>query len=185
MERWFKDLTSHITPKVGAIEGSVLCIGLGKKWDNAINKDFLRKIRSVQEISIKKWGRGYTHNTLIRTSLVKDWVPSNLKLQAFEDYELTKHVQRRGYKWIRIPSKVYHIKNWKKVAENSIWLGYSLKYVSILSETEKLIYVINGIIYALKCIIDPRLKLSWRSRLYTIYQKLFIFLGYFKSKILQ
>ena len=49
-------MTSHISPKVGAIEGSVLCIRLGKEWDNAINKDLLRKIRNVQEISIKSGG---------------------------------------------------------------------------------------------------------------------------------
>lgn len=51
--------------------------------------------------------RMYTHNTIIKTDLVKDWdVDDNVN--AFEDYLLTKHLFRKGAKIRRVPVFAKH-----------------------------------------------------------------------------
>lgn len=174
IEAWFSILTSYIASDVGAVEGIVLIKGLGDQWDKAINSLSPRK---PVEVPRSKWGRGYTHNTLIKTDLVKDWKPSSIKLEVLEDLELTKHIQAKGYKWLRVPVKAYHIKNWKIVAKNSLWYGKTLKYCNIFTSKEKVIRVISIVLFMIRCLFDFSLKMNLRTRFFSVYQKLFIILG--------
>lgn len=177
VEKWFKTLISYISPEVGAIQGIDIPKGLGDKMDNALKSHILSQIK-IGEISRKKWSRGYTHNTLIRTKLVKDWKPSNEKLSALEDLELTIHIQSKGYKWIVAPVIVYHFKTWKGVIKNALWTGKSIKYCNIYSTNEKLLKIVKNIFWILRCLIDPSLNFCLRVRLYSLIQNLCIIFGF-------
>jgi len=103
-ENWFKEITSHIKPKVGAIAGREQIVGLGKKWDDELNA--FRWSKGTRELKIGE--RGTTVNTLIRTDLVKDWKPSRPDLSAWEDYEITQHILKKGYKWLEVNAHATH-----------------------------------------------------------------------------
>jgi glycosyltransferase involved in cell wall biosynthesis len=88
-KEWFKTLTAYMKPDVGAVQGTLLIKGLGKVWDNALNKSK----RRIYELHLGQ--RGFLHNTLIRTELVRDWNPPP-DLSAFEDYHLTPTCFKEG-----------------------------------------------------------------------------------------
>jgi glycosyltransferase involved in cell wall biosynthesis len=87
---WFQKATKNIHPQVGAVWGTEV-------WSTLQNpkmlKLFLIVTRKIFEV------RGGTHDTLIRTSLVKDiQIPG--KLHVFEDAYIKDHITRKGYKVI-------------------------------------------------------------------------------------
>ena len=115
---WFKDGSRYVQDRVGAVEGITKIKGLGMKWDDALNSGRMIK-RRVSELRIGE--RGLTHNTLIKTSLVKDWKPSRSDLTTYEDYEITQHVLKKGYRWLRVPVGACHVWSWHKVWTNGAW----------------------------------------------------------------
>lgn len=95
---WFKEVSSQIEPDVGAVEG--LLFNYGSHPDLMRNRN--RIAGSAKVTDLRVGDRGKTHNVLIRTDLVKDWNPSRPDLEAYEDWELTQHILKKGYKWRRI-----------------------------------------------------------------------------------
>jgi glycosyltransferase involved in cell wall biosynthesis len=85
---WFKKATKNIEPHIGAIWGIEV-------WSTIKNpktlKLFLIATRKIFDI------RGGTHDTLIRTSLVKDIKIPN-QLHVFEDTYIKNHINKKGYK---------------------------------------------------------------------------------------
>jgi len=79
---WFKKVSKYMGRNIGAIEG----IDLGKK----------------EYEEIKRFERGLLVAALIRKSAVQDWVPREGFESNFEDYDLTQHVIRKGYRWLRV-----------------------------------------------------------------------------------
>ena len=128
LPKWFESLSKFIDEDVGAIQGIMRNYGFGGDLDKEL---FLWELKNNKKIKSLKIGeRGFTHNTLIRTDLVRDWKPSRKDLSAFEDYELTQHILNKGFKWLIIPNfralhyktllevwtkAVWGIKNWKKI----------------------------------------------------------------------
>jgi glycosyltransferase involved in cell wall biosynthesis len=115
-ETWFSELTHYLGSEIGAIQGSLTVVGLGDPWDRILTEYAHSELRFL-----KLGDRGFTHNTLIRTELVKDWRPSRPDLSAYEDYEITQHILKKGYRWIVAPTSAMHNHSWGKVAINSIW----------------------------------------------------------------
>jgi glycosyltransferase involved in cell wall biosynthesis len=87
---WFQKAAKNIDSKVGAVWGTEV-------WSTLKNpkmlKLFLVITRKIFEV------RGGTHDTLIRTDLVKDiQIPS--QLHVFEDAYIKDHITAKGYKVI-------------------------------------------------------------------------------------
>ncbi len=104
---WLERLRKNMKGNVGAIhelpfpaEPSVITIW---KWQLWLGKWFIRRrgftskaILDVDKYNINK-SRGYTHNTVVLTELVKDWEPKDLS--AFEDWVMQKHIVEKGFVW--------------------------------------------------------------------------------------
>jgi glycosyltransferase involved in cell wall biosynthesis len=118
-DRWVKAVIPFTNdPNVAAIEGRVTYVGLGERFDRD-HKSFVEK-QGVRILS--SHDRGFTHNTLIRTSVVGDWIPRRSK-KCFEDLELTRHIQRKGRQWLRVPAGSYHVKSWPQVVRGGLLAG--------------------------------------------------------------
>ena len=85
---WFKKAQSYITPDVGAIWGIEV-------WSTLRNpktlKLFLVTTRKIFEV------RGGTHDTLIRTDLVRD-IKIPVDLHVFEDAYIKDWIEHKGYR---------------------------------------------------------------------------------------
>lgn len=127
-QQWFETLSKYAKGNVGAVEGIMSDYGRGK-LDPYFNAQKRRENAQIQ--SLKMGDRGYTHNTLIRTDLVKDWVPSRDDLSAYEDYEITQYILRKDYAWLRVPAFDFarHRKGWTKECHNAVWGMQGLKRV--------------------------------------------------------
>jgi glycosyltransferase involved in cell wall biosynthesis len=171
-ENWFETLKAYTQgTKVGAIQGMLLVKGLGGKWDQALN--------SIGRYAhdIKLGNRGFTHNTLIRTEIVKDWIPPQ-NLSAYEDYVLTQYILRKGYRWINVPTISYHKKTWKKVWKNAIWATASRKELWPATK-DNLIQILKNFISILRVVFS--LNMNWRVKIYRTYFTIATTYGYIKS----
>jgi len=120
LPKWFEGLAKFIDDDVGAVQGIMREYGLGANLDKELFLLKLRNNKNKKSLNIAE--RGFTHNTLIRTDLVKDWKPSREDLSAFEDYELTQHVLEKGFNWLIIPNfRAIHHKTWLGVWNNALW----------------------------------------------------------------
>ena len=55
--------------------------------------------------------RGYTHNTILRTEVVRDFNPPSI-VHSWEDFLLTQHIIKKGYRWLKIyQAQVIHHRN--------------------------------------------------------------------------
>jgi glycosyltransferase involved in cell wall biosynthesis len=158
-KEWFKTLTAYMKPDVGAVQGTLLIKGLGKVWDNALNKSK----RRIYELHLGQ--RGFLHNTLIRTELVRDWNPPP-DLSAFEDYHLTQHVLKKGYRWIVVPTDSYHRKTWKQVWGNAIWAMEGWKKLNP-SPTLRLAKIIKYLVFIVRRLLS--FPLNPGESIYSIY----------------
>lgn len=182
-EKWFIEIIRYISSNVAAIEGMALDVGLGEKWDHSINKYRLSTMHKSVELPNRKWSRGYTHNTLVRTDVVRDWKPSDSKLQAFEDLELTRHIQKKGYVWLQVPIVVFHPKTWSGVIKNAIWHGKTLHYCKLFTEKEKIIQMANWTLGLFIVLLDPRPKKPLRLKVRTVVANFFEIFRYFFGRM--
>ncbi|MCL2690826.1 MAG: glycosyltransferase family 2 protein [Candidatus Bathyarchaeota archaeon] len=127
---WFQKATKNITPNVGAVWGIEV-------WSTLKNpkmlKLFLIVTHKISEI------RGGTHDTLIRTSTVKDIQIPN-ELHVFEDAYIKNHITQKGYNFVSCydpfcihfrPSSVWTFKGSLSLVVESLRLG-SLRLISKL-----------------------------------------------------
>jgi glycosyltransferase involved in cell wall biosynthesis len=130
---WFSQVTAHVAEKVGAIDAYALIL-VPPYWQEIFDKRF----NELRPFKLQPGQRGYTVCTLLRTDLVKDWKPSRNDLSACEDYELTQHILRKGYDWVRVPADALHdsrsvIKLWR----HAIWAIGGLKKVTYVSARQR------------------------------------------------
>jgi glycosyltransferase involved in cell wall biosynthesis len=117
--RWISSVVPFASePSVGAIEGRVAYVGLGERFDRD-HRSFVEK-QGIQVL--RTHDRGFTHNTLMRTSVVRDWVPLR-STNCFEDLELTRHIQSKGSLWVRVPAGSYHVKSWPEIIRGGLLAG--------------------------------------------------------------
>jgi len=89
-EDWFKRAEKYVSKNVGAIWGIEVWSIL---QNPAVLKMFLRITRKIFDL------RGGTHDTLVRTSLVKD-IEIPKALHVFEDAYIKNWINRKGFKMI-------------------------------------------------------------------------------------
>lgn len=168
---WFETIIPYTEkPEIGAIQGNLLIEGLGDKWDSVLNA------RTVLPQELKIGERGCTHNTLIKTDLVKDWIPPS-NLSAWEDYSITQHILKKGYSWVVIPTKSYHTKSWNKIWKNIFW-GIEGENRFFPSRKHNLIRMIKMVARAFRVIIST--KNNWRIKIYLVFGYIGRFLAYTK-----
>lgn len=166
-ETWFNTISQFCQHDVGAIQGRMYIKGLGKEWDKDVNA--FERSKGIQKLHLKE--RGYTHNTLIRTKLVKDWKPSRADLSAWEDYEITQHVLSKGYKWLVVPVEAYHHKSWKKIWTNAAWSMENWKKIN--ARKSWLIHLIENVASIIRLLFDWfSFSMGWRARIYFSYTSL-------------
>lgn len=159
-ENWFNVLIPYIIKKdVGAVQGILSIKGLGIKWDNALRKD------KVESRVLKIGDRGFTHNTLIKTDLVRDWIPPK-DLSAWEDYDLTTHILKKGYSWIKVSTDSRHNNSFKRVWKNAQW-GISGRKKYFPSRKDSFIQIIRKSIWIIRVIFS--LKINWYRKIFIVY----------------
>jgi hypothetical protein len=105
---WFQKAQKFMRDDVGAIQGREWIYGLGRSTEKEINNYTWSK--PDRELSLGM--RGMTVDTLLRTSILRDWNPKGVT--AYEDYLLTQHVLRKGFKWLEVRLPCWHMRTWMK-----------------------------------------------------------------------
>jgi hypothetical protein len=137
-ENWWsqaKDTLEQLTRRgfiFGAIHGETRVSGLGS-YNEAISAIRLSK----GSRTLEPGERGWTHNTLMLTEAVSDWVP-NQKLPAYEDYLLTQHVLSKGYVWYARPLDAVHHRTWEDIKRMSHTTGRA--YAQLFGRMRALVF---------------------------------------------
>jgi len=170
---WYKEIVCHLKPDVAAVSGRSMLKGFGDMWDSSINAYRFRMGNKVLRLG----DRMSTVNVLLKTDVVRDWVPSRPDVSAWEDYEIGQHILRKGYDVLEIPSCCYHILGWRKLVRNCFWSSQSMKKVLSSSKLIKLVLsLLVGVPY---CFLKA--VLHWnRVYLYTSIGNTFMLLGLFR-----
>lgn len=147
---WFQKLMRYkvIAEKIGAIQGSYWNPFAGNRSKKSVESiRFLRRRKDIKLKDIIKHGllnvvRGLTTNTLIKKEAAQDWNPP-VSLSAFEDYHLTQHILKKGFKWV----VVEHIKSihWKQLSysnafRSGVWHGVGARFSGAKSPLEMMIF---------------------------------------------
>lgn len=170
-ENWFKGLIKYMDDeKVGAV------------WGTIKNRGLLIFDRAYTDIisygELKYSDRFNTNNSLIRTELVKDWIPS-IGLNCYEDLDMGRHIMNKGYKILNIPMDTIHYKDFIGVAKSALWAG-SYYYEAYQPNKNKLIKQYS------RRILTPFIQLFTRGLLATFingYRNIFFIIGMIKSDI--
>lgn len=172
---WYKQVSMYVRSGVGAVCGRMLQHGLGTSWDKAVNQQ-IRRIRQVTELC--RGERGYTHNTLLRTALVRDWRPSRNDLEAYEDYEITQHILSKGFRWLVVPNvDAWHEKTWQRVWHNAIW---AVEHQAKIFSTRKILCQFLRTVFQIPHILLAP-NFNSRVKIYSIYRRFGRLLGTFKA----
>jgi glycosyltransferase involved in cell wall biosynthesis len=127
---WFKKAEKHLGQKVGAIWGIEVWSTI---HNSAILKIFLLVTRKIFDL------RGGTHDTLIRTDLVKDIKIPKI-LHVFEDTYIKDWITRKGYKLIACydpycihfrPASVWTIRGSLNIIADAIRVGRLTLFVKL------------------------------------------------------
>jgi glycosyltransferase involved in cell wall biosynthesis len=145
---WFEKLRKNIDSETGAIHALAIPavrLPYEEKWRKWNEKELGTKKTLENTLEITKQNaheiRGYTHNTIIKTALCKDWrLPADISV--FEDQLLLWHIVNKGYKWKivqELSAQHYPYENLKEYLRKVRWrtaggraigmLNYSLKQI--------------------------------------------------------
>ena len=168
-EYWFNILYSVIKREdIGAVWGTTT--GKGYGWFSKYSYD------SIGLKILKHGDRFNTNNCLIKTELVKDWIPSYGK-NCYEDLDLGNHIIDKGYKVIFIPSTAIHYKGWGELKRSALWAGY--RYREAYPENNHLKEYIRRILSPFKSIILRGIP----STIYVIYRNFWFVVGLLKRDL--
>jgi glycosyltransferase involved in cell wall biosynthesis len=157
---WFATLRPHIEKaEVGAVQGRLNNVGLGPEWSEALKKPY-RKPRSLE-----LGDRGFTHNTLFKTELVRGWIP-NKSVSAWEDFELTNHVLERGFQFLQVSTESSHKTSWEKSRKNIRW-GVSGRKKIYPSKRDSVTQVIKKSVWIIRVLFS--FKIGWREKIFRIH----------------
>jgi hypothetical protein len=167
---WFEEALKYMRDEcVGAIQGREFIYGFGEKWDSALNR--FRWSKPDREYRLGD--RGTCVNTLIRTEAVKDWNPPRLNLNAYEDFLITQHVLKRGYKWLDVRLPSWHRRGWRKHFMAAVRDMRGLKQVEPMSR--KAAWFAKFCMAAILHLLSPRM--GARVKVILIYQNVACILG--------
>lgn len=118
---WFNMLYQFMDDKdIGAVCGKERINGLG------ILDKYIQTYDNMSITEITRKGRFNTSNCLIRTELVKDWIPT-FGLNCYEDFDLGLHILNKGKKVYSVPSTAIHNKDFPSFKRSALWQGYKYK----------------------------------------------------------
>jgi glycosyltransferase involved in cell wall biosynthesis len=126
-DEWFEKAWGSVADDVGAIWG--VAVPNEKHYYNAVYAMSKYYHTSVKNLMVRQMRseRYMTHDTLIRTSTVKDIkIPPNLHI--YEDDYIGQHIIRKGYRFLKVPEP-YCLHNVTPVERTSgyVTTGYLLK----------------------------------------------------------
>jgi GT2 family glycosyltransferase len=120
-EYWFNMLYQFMKDEnIGAVCGKERINGLG------ILDKYIQTYDNMSITEITRKGRFNTSNCLIKTELVKDWVPT-FGLNCYEDFDLGQHILNKGKKIYSVPSTAIHNKDFSSFKKSALWQGYEYK----------------------------------------------------------
>jgi GT2 family glycosyltransferase len=164
---WFNTLYQFIKDEnVGAVWGITTNKGYG--WFSKYTFDV---------ITLKELERGERFNTsncLIKTELVKRWIPS-YGLNCYEDLDMGNFIMRQDKKILFVPSTAIHYKGWKETKRSAEWAGYRFKEAYKSTKKE----YIKRIISPFKALILRGLP----SAIYISYRNFYFIIGMVKREL--
>lgn len=116
---WFNVLYQFIKDEdVGAVYGITIRAGHG--WFSRYTYDttIFKELKSGERFN--------TSNCLIKTELVKNWIPT-YGLNCYEDLDIGNHIMQQNKKILFVPSTAIHNKGWKETKRSAEWAGYRFK----------------------------------------------------------
>jgi glycosyltransferase involved in cell wall biosynthesis len=173
---------------IGAVEGKIISADKLLEFNLLLNTNvsniifYKKNINELNPYFILKKGlwwyvRGETTNVLMRYDVIKDWKPPKY-LGAFEDFHLTQHVLRKGYRWVRYDGDIVaiHFESMKnlidiflaKPIKKGLWHGsniYILHRNKEISYSLILLDNIRGIINSILKIFTKRERINYISSL--------------------
>jgi glycosyltransferase involved in cell wall biosynthesis len=173
---------------IGAVEGKIISADKLLEFNLLLNTNvsniifYKKNINELNSYFILKKGlwwyvRGETTNVLMRYDVIKDWKPPKY-LGAFEDFHLTQHVLRKGYRWVRYDGDIVaiHFESMKnlidiflvKPIKKGLWHGsniYILHRNKEISYSLILLDNIRGIINSILKIFTKRERINYISSL--------------------
>lgn len=176
--RWFIYTLKYLEKSnVGAIWGTAVNIA---KYDYnrylALKKVYRKPIFEIARQQGER--RGYTHDTLIRTEVVRDLkIPASL--HTFEDHYIRRHIEYKGYIWISTyPPYCLHRHNYKP-SDRRDWLltGYYGKKLQFYGARDIIRYLTGGLF---KAILISILSKDLSSGYIQYLNYLYICVGYLK-----
>lgn len=160
---WYPTLSQFTTQaNVGVVYGFVKVVGLGASFDKSVNETVSRK---MEEIYLGT--RGLSSNILIRKEAIEDWHPSRPDLDCWEDWEMSQHLLKKGFRWINVSvENCYHIKTWNKSWSNAKMAGKTWKKL-YPKYAEWLWRLVRISVYTFRLFFDYiKFKIPWRARIY-------------------
>jgi hypothetical protein len=143
-DNWYKEIVCHLEPNVAAISGMSLLKGFGDMWDLSINAYRFQNGNKT----LKTGERMSTVNALLKTDVVRDWKPSRLDVEAWEDYEIGQHIIKKGFVVLGVPSCCYHFLGWKRFIKNGLWSSKSMKKVLSSKQLVRIVFKsLGGVSY--------------------------------------
>jgi GT2 family glycosyltransferase len=162
---WFDILCYYIKKDgVGAVWGTT--IGKGYGWFSKYSYD------PIPLKKLKLGDRFNTSNCLIRTDIVKDWIPT-IGVNCYEDLDLGNYIMRKGYVVLFVPSNAIHFKNWKKLKNSALWAGY--RWIEAYRPTRE-----QHVIEYVRRIISPVFSVFFKGvpyGLYVLFRNFFFVIG--------
>jgi len=119
---WFKRVSRYMIKNVGAIEG----VDLSKT-----NREY---------VEVGRYERGLLCATLIRKDAVYDWKPRKGVETNFEDYDLTQHVIKKGFRWLRVNVPGAH---GIEIHPHASQTGFETLLGPAFSLRERILYILN------------------------------------------
>jgi glycosyltransferase involved in cell wall biosynthesis len=112
-ENWFTDILKYFDDSnIGAVWGGAIPQGKMLRYYEAMTRLYRTDVKKLVLSNGKV--RGLTHDTIIRTDLVKDIeIPEDL--HVMEDHYIRLHIESKGYRWIpTLEPFCYHYKKYNK-----------------------------------------------------------------------
>lgn len=166
---WYKMLKIFMEDEtVGAVWGTTT--GQGYGWFSKYSYD------SIGLKELEYGDRFNTNNCLIRTELVKDWIPI-YGLNCYEDLDLGNHIMAKGYKVLFVPSTAIHYKGWGELKRSALWAGY--RFTEAYPKNNHIKEYIRRILAPFKSIIFKGIPYS----IYIFYRNYWFILGMMKRDL--
>lgn len=170
---WFNMLYQFIKDEnIGAVWGITSAKGFGRFSKYSYDKVELKEIKYGERFN--------TSNCLIKTELVKDWIPT-YGLNCYEDLDIGNYIMSKGKKVLFVPSTAIHVKNWSELKRSALWAGY--RYIEVMNHSplyhSKRMEYVRRIISPFKALILRGLPTS----IYILYRNFYFIMGMVKREL--